>query len=430
MTTRRDVLKASLLLPSLAAVEQPRRLSSPPRIVVVGAGAFGGWTALELRRRGARVTLIEAWGPGNTRASSGGETRVIRATYGSRTVYTRLALRALRLWTEYDLRWRRGFFRKTGALWMIRDAHGAAMADQPGGSHTDDPAAFGRDSVAALRAVGLPIEELTAAEAGRRFPQIAFDDVSTVLWEPEAGYLFARRACEHVVERFVTEGGTYQRVEVRPLDDIDGALREVVTSDGDRIAADVFVFACGPWLPAVFPTLLAGKITPTRQEVYYFGTPAGDARFIDPRMPVWIDYGDRLMYGIPGNANRGFKVADDTPGPAIDPTTMARDATASGIAGARSFLETRFPLLRDAPLLGSEVCQYEASPDSHYIIDRHPAAPNVWIAGGGSGHGFKMGPAIGEMLASLALGTARPDPQFGLGRLAARPAGGWEAKWS
>lgn len=430
MTTRRDVLKASLLLPSLATVEPPRRMSSPPRVVVVGAGAFGGWTALELRRRGARVTLVEAWGPGNARASSGGETRVIRATYGSRTIYTRLALRALRLWTEYDTRWRRGFFRKTGALWMIRDTHGASGTDQPGGSHTDDPAAFGRASVAALRAVGLPIEELTPAEAARRFPQIAFDGVRTALWEPEAGYLFARRACEHVVERFIAEGGTYKRAEIRTPGAIDGPLGDVATSNGDRIAGDVFVFACGPWLPAIFPALLAGKITPTRQEVYYFGTPAGDARFVDPRMPVWIDYGDRLMYGIPGNANRGFKVADDTPGPSIDPTTMARDATPSGIAGARTFLETRFPLLRGAPLLGSEVCQYEASPDSHYIIDRHPAAPNVWIAGGGSGHGFKMGPAIGEMLASLALGTSTPDPQFALARLGARPAAGWEGKWS
>jgi sarcosine oxidase len=430
MPTRRDVLKASLLLPSLATVEQPRRLASPPRVVVVGAGAFGGWTALELRRRGARVTLVDAWGPGNARASSGGETRVIRATYGSRTVYTRLALRALRLWTEYDRRWQRGFFRRTGALWMFHETRGAALTDIPAGSRTDDPAAFGRASVAALRAVGLPIEELTPAEAARRFPQIAFDGVSSALWEPEAGYLFARRACEHVVERFIADGGNYKRADVRTPAAIDGPPGDVVTSSGERIAGDVFIFACGPWLPAMFPTLLAGKITPTRQEVYYFGTPAGDARFIDPRMPVWIDYGDRLMYGIPGNANRGFKVADDTPGPPIDPTAMARDATPSGIAGARTFLDTRFPLLRGAPLLGSEVCQYEASPDSHYIIDRHPSAPNVWIAGGGSGHGFKMGPAIGEMLASLALGTATPDPQFGLARLAARPQAGWESKWS
>jgi len=145
---------------------------------------------------------------------------------------------------------------------------------------------------------------------------------------------------------------------------------------------------------------------------------------------VWVDYGDRLMYGIPGNANRGFKLADDTPGPIFDPTNGSRDATPGGIEAARAFLKRRFPALADAPLLGSEVCQYEASPDSHFIVDRHPAAANVWIAGGGSGHGFKMGPAIGEHIASLVLGTAQPEPQFALSRLAAAPAGGWEEKWS
>jgi glycine/D-amino acid oxidase-like deaminating enzyme len=168
----------------------------------------------------------------------------------------------------------------------------------------------------------------------------------------------------------------------------------------------------------------------TRQEVYYFGTPHGDDRFNDPAMPVWVDYRERLMYGIPGNANRGFKVADDTSGPPIDPTTASRDATAAGVAAARAFLKQRFPALADAPLLGSEVCQYEASPDSHFIVDRHPAAANVWIAGGGSGHGFKMGPALGEMLAACVLGRAQPDAQFGLARLAAPPPGGWEEKWS
>jgi glycine/D-amino acid oxidase-like deaminating enzyme len=147
-------------------------------------------------------------------------------------------------------------------------------------------------------------------------------------------------------------------------------------------------------------------------------------------MPVWLDAGERVFYGIPGNDERGFKVADDTPGPIFDPTDGSRDATASGIAAARAFLRKRFPSLADAPLLGSEVCQYEATADSRFLIDRHPASPNVWLAGGGSGHGFKMGPAVGEMVASCVIGTAAPDPAFGLARLDAPPAAGWERKWS
>jgi len=386
-----------------------------PHIVVVGAGAFGGWTALELRRGGARVTLLDAWGPGNARASSGGETRVIRATYGSRTVYTKMAIRALDLWRAHDARWQRGLFRPTGALWMFG---------------SDD--SFGRASAVALRALQLPIEELPVRDAARRFPQIAFDGtIKTVLWEPMAGYLFARRACEHVVECFVAEGGAYRQSAVPAPIRVDGTpLRRIAIDPGDAIEADAFVFACGPWLGRLFPDVVGARVTATRQEVYYFGTPAGDVRFHDPAMPVWVDYRERFIYGIPGNAHRGFKVADDTPGAPFDPTDGTRDATAAGVAAARAFLKQRFPALADAPLLGSEVCQYEASPDSHFIIDRHPGAANVWIAGGGSGHGFKMGPALGETLASYVLGETTPDPQFGLARLAARPAGGWQEKWS
>jgi sarcosine oxidase len=373
-------------------------------VVVIGAGAFGGWTALELRRRGARVTLIDAWGPGNARASSGGETRVIRATYGSRAVYTRMAVRALELWREHESRFGCDLYRATGALWMFGDDE-----------------AFGRASVETLRALNLPIEELAPREAAARFPQIAFDNsIRSVFYEPWAGYLFARRACEHVVERFIEEGGEYRQAAVRAPVDLTRM----------EIEADAYVFACGPWLGRLFPDVIGPRVTATRQEVYYFGTPAGDARFHDPQMPVWVDYRQRFWYGIPGNANRGFKVADDTPGPEIDPTTMTRDATAAGVAAARAFLKQRFPALAEAPLLGSEVCQYEASPDSHFIVDRHPAARHVWIAGGGSGHGFKMGPALGEMLASWVLETASPDPQFALARLAAAPKGGWEEKWT
>ncbi len=386
-----------------------------PRVVVVGAGAFGGWTALELRRRGACVTLVDAWGPGNGRSSSGGETRVIRATYGARTVYTRMAARAMQLWTAHDATWQHGLFRKTGALWMF-----------------GKNAAFGRASAATLHAATLPIDDLTPEAAAKRFPQIAFDDsITSVLFEPEAGYLFARRACEHVLERFLAEGGSYRQSSVKiPVEPTGSPVRRIGLHDGGTLEADVFVFACGPWLGRLFPDAVGTRVTATRQEVYYFGTPPGDTRFLDPAMPVWVDYRDRLIYGIPGDAHRGFKVADDTPGPVFDPTDGARDASPAGIAAARAFLEVRFPALADAPLLRSEVCQYEASPDSHFILDRHPIAANVWIAGGGSGHGFKMGPVVGETLASYVLGTATPDPNFGLARLAAAPALGWEGKWS
>jgi sarcosine oxidase len=394
-------------------VTKKRSHSPGPRVAVVGAGAFGGWTALELVRRGARVTLVDAWGPGNARSSSGGETRVIRAAYGTRTIYTKMATRALQLWRDHDRRFQRGFFRLTGALWMFG---------------RDDT--FGRSSAATLRAEKIRMERLTLAEARRRYPQVMFDDVTSVFFEPQAGYLLAHRASEHVVERLVAEGGTYlERALVPPVNLTGARLERINASSGPALSADAFVFACGPWLGTLFPDVIGKTVRSTRQEVFYFGTPAGDRRFMDEALPVWADFSDRKMYGIPGSLNRGFKLADDTPGPAFDPTNGRRDVTAAGLKSVRAFLARRFPALAKAPLVGSEVCQYEATPDSDYIFDRHPGAPNVWLVGGGSGHGFKMGPAVGELVASLVLGESQPDPHFSLARFTRRPTRRSIEKW-
>ena len=375
-------------------------------MVVVGAGAFGGWTALMLRRAGAAVTLVDAWGPGNARASSAGETRVIRGTYGDRAIYTHMAARAMTLWREHDASAGRQFFHRTGALWIFAG-----------------PATFGEASVEPMRAAGLPVEWLDPGEAASRWPQVCFDGVARVLWEPEAGYALARRACEHVVETLVAEGGRYVVGQVvapegaaSPVPGDARTLRSLRLASGATLTADRFVFACGPWLGSVFPDVIGGRVRPSRQESFYFGTPPGDDRWLPPRLPVWLDYGARMVYGIPGSAHRGFKFADDTPGATFDPTHGDRSPTPEMLAEARDFLRRRFPALATAPLLGSEVCQYELTPDSHFLIDRHPAADNVWLAGGGSGHGFKMGPALGEAVSRIVTGQAEPDPAFRLGR--------------
>lgn len=386
-----------------AATTSPSAGSSAagsPRVVVVGAGAFGGWTAFTLRRRGAHVTLLDAWGPGNTRASSGGETRVIRASYGDRTVYTRLTARALELWQEHERASRRRFYRETGVLFLLASA--------------DD--AYGRASLQALRAAGLPAEWLTAEVARARFPQIGFDGVAAALYEPRAGYLLARRACEHVVECLTEEGGDYRIGAVASVDVSGGPLRRIALADGTALDADAFVFALGPWLGRVFPDVVGDLVIATRQESFYFGTPAGGTELLEGSLPAWIDLGQRVVYGLPGNAHRGFKVADDTNGPPFDPTDGDRSTKAEGVRSLRELLRVRVPALADAPLVGSEVCQYEMSPDSHLLVDRHPGAANVWLVGGGSGHGFKMGPAIGEHVARCVLGESAPEPLFSLRR--------------
>jgi sarcosine oxidase len=399
MVSRRHFLRSSVMLPGSAALAAQRRTGPPLRVAVVGAGAFGGWTALHLRRAGAEVTLLDAWGPGNSRASSGGETRVIRTIYGPTRQYVEMAARALTLWREWDRVAGEPFYRRTGVLWM---------------TGADD--SYVRQSLPFLRALRLEYEEIEPAAAARRWPHISFDGIAKVHLEHEGGYLAARHACDAVARELVRIGGTYRQVAVVSITP-NGGRPDVRLSDGSSLRADRFVFACGPWLGRIFPDVIGSRVRPTRQEVFYFGTPAGDDRFIDPRMPVWVDIGERFIYGIPGNVHRGFKVADDTRGPDFDPTDGDRNPSPDLERAMRAFLTRRFPALSGAPLLGAEVCQYENSPDGHFIIDRHPAMPDVWIAGGGSGHGFKMGPALGELLARQVREDASPDPFFALARL-------------
>jgi monomeric sarcosine oxidase len=370
-------------------------------VAVIGAGAFGGWTALHLLRRGARVTLLDAWGPGNSRSSSGGETRIIRGTYGPSQPYTKMTARALRLWTEHKIRWRRQLLHRTGVLWMA--------------TTSDDQ--FERSSLPMLREAGIAYEELSGREVGNRWPQINVEDVRWAIHEPEGGFLMARIACQAVLEGFVAEGGEYKQVAVLPLD-LETGLRDGLTlSDGSRLSADQYVFACGPWLGKLFPETIGNHIRPTKQDVFFFGTPAGDDRFSETKLPVWADHRERFIYGIPASDGRGFKFADDTRGPEFDPTSGERTADQEGLKRARDYVAFRFPAMKDAPLIESRVCQYENSPDHHLIIDRHPAANNLWLVGGGSGHGFKHGPAVGEMLAEWVMGHKPPDPTFQLARL-------------
>src|SRR5256886_3869556 len=370
-----------------------------PHVVVVGAGAFGGWTALYLRRRGARVTLLDAWGPGNARASSGGETRVIRATYGPRAIYSRMAARALVLWKEHEARWRRQFYHRIGVLWLVE---------------SDDQ--YEKAALPILRDAKVDFEELAGPEAARRYPQINCERVRWAIFERDGGYLTARRACAAVLDGFRAAGGDYREVAIRPPQLGRGELTTVTMSDGTTLGADRFVFACGPWLGALFPDVVGDRVRPTQQEVYFFGTPAGDRRFTEDALPVWADHGTRFMYGIPGNEGRGFKVADDTRGPDFDPSAGERIPTPAGLAAAREYLAFRFPELKSAPLVEARVCQYENTADEHFIVDRHPAAANAWLVGGGSGHGFKHGPALGELVARLVLKDATPDAQFRLSR--------------
>ena len=350
-------------------------------VIVIGAGVFGAWAAYHLQRAGRQVLLIDAHGPGNSRSSSGDESRIIRMGYGADEIYTRSALRSYQSWRELWERTAEPLFCRTGVLWL---------------AHEDDP--YPLRTFETLQQAGIECERLSRRELAFRYPQFVVDGISWALLEPQSGVLFARRAVQAVVREAVRAGVEYVLDAVQPF---VGAKRpdEVLTVTGRRIAAQDFVFACGPWLPKLFPELLSQRIRPTRQEVFYFGAPAGDDRFMPPTMPTWIDFKDEA-YGMPDLDGRGIKCAIDRHGEPFDPDTDNRLASSEGLAAAREYLTRRLPAMKDAPVIESRVCQYENTSNGDFLIDHHPQYENVWLAGGGSGHGFKHGPAIGEYIAA------------------------------
>ena len=364
-------------------------------VVVIGAGVFGAWTALQLRRSGRSVTLIDAFGAGNTRSSSGGASRVLRIGYGPEAIYSRWAQRSFDAWLELFRNGRLELFTRTGVLWMAR---------------SDDPTTD--ETIETLRRLRVRFETLDRAELEQRYPQFNFGPVTRGVLEPEAGVIMARRAVQAVVRQAIRQSVDYRVTAVTPPADA-GHLDSVLTTDGDRIKADTFVFACGPWLPKLFPTALGGRIHPTRQEVFFFGSEPGDRRFAPPAMPAWVDFAGGV-YGLPDLEGRGFKVGLDHHGPPFDPDLGERLVSDGALQVARMILARRIPALEAAPLLEAHVCQYSNSSNGDFIIDRHPELDNVWLVGGGSGHGFKHGPSVGEYVTAQLSGRATPEARFTL----------------
>jgi sarcosine oxidase len=369
-----------------------------PDVAVIGAGAFGSWTAWRLRSAGRSVLLVDAWGPAHSRSSSGGESRIIRMGYGPDEIYTRMAVRSLAKWQELFERTGEALFHRTGVLWIGRAGD-----------------AYSESTRETLQKAAVPVEILSAADLARRYPQMLLKQAGTFgILEPESGALMARRAVAALVEELIRRGAEYMSAAVQPPAG-RGVLASVETGSGERISAGTFVFACGPWLPKLFPDLAGGRIYPTRQEVLFFAPPAGDRRFSPPQLPIWIDFTDpRGPYGFPDLEGRGFKLAFDRHGALFDPDWGDRTLTAGSVAEARAFLAERFPALGDAPLAEFRVCQYENTSNGDFLIDRHPELENVWLVGGGSGHGFKHGPAVAEHACARILDGAAGEPRFSL----------------
>jgi monomeric sarcosine oxidase len=365
-------------------------------VVVVGAGVFGAWTAKFLADAGHRVTLVDAYGPANGRASSADFSRVIRAGYGRDAVYSRWATESLQDW-----------------LWLCEES-GQALLARTGALFLGEPAnTYVADTHATLTTLGIPVERLELDALLKRFPQISTDGLGAAVFEPGAGVVRARAAVHALVGVMARDSRVaYAQASIMPTEEGAPACR-VMTRDGQPLDADAYVFACGPWLPKVLPVAVGARIRPTRQEVLYFGPPQGDARYSAAQMPVWIDFASGV-YGIPDLDALGFKVGIDRHGPVIDPDMLDRVVDPVIVEDTRAWLAQRFPGMKGSPLVDARVCQYENTSSGDFIIDRHPHWPNCWIVGGGSGHGFKHGPAVGRHVAALVGGLVGVEERFAL----------------
>ncbi|MCB0687422.1 MAG: FAD-dependent oxidoreductase [Saprospiraceae bacterium] len=369
------------------------------KITVVGAGIWGLSTAYFLRKMGVQVHLIDMWGAGNVRSGSGGVSRIIRLVYGADELYIDLTSRAFALWMEIFGKEVNDYYQETGLLWFF--------------SQEDD--SYALHSKKRIEELGYELEELTFSDAIAAYPQVSFEGIRKVYFEDKAGILYASKCCELILQKFQAIGGHY----TQGFASVERENNFSLLVNGKKTESDQYIFACGPWTRSLFADVLKENTYVSKQDIYHFAIPPTKMRQFDPsHMPVWLDYNAEspLYYGMPMHLAKGFKIAYDDRSELFSPDQDDRLPTLDRLQLARDFVGKRFPILAGAPISYTEVCQYDNSLDGHFIIDTHPQFEEVILMTGSSGHGFKMGPAIGELMAKHILkGNALPQ-KFKLNR--------------
>jgi glycine/D-amino acid oxidase-like deaminating enzyme len=239
-------------------------------------------------------------------------------------------------------------------------------------------------------------------DGAKLLPGLSPAGLSHVLHEPEAGVLHAARGVRALAVRAAAGGARVEHVAAEPA---GAAVRA-----GDRtLEADAVVWACGAWLAGLFPDLVELRVT-FQQVALFEAGPEWSG-------PGWVDF-DGPWYGHAALPPHGFKVCHDADGPPADPGTRPLEAGEEAVQDAREYLAERFPPLAEAPLASAPACHYSLTADSNFLFAPHPEHPGAWLLGGGSGHGFKHGPAMAEHVAAVLAGRAEPEPRFALGERA------------
>lgn len=373
-----------------------------PSVIVVGGGVMGMASACALAGQGADVTVVERYTVGHDWASSHGLTRAIRHEYGPNALYTRMVARSLALWDDLARETGRRLYTETGVLTLGQEDDGQTLAGYE-----------------VMRGEGLPVERLSHVECARRFPQFQTESYSAITWNPRGGMLHASECLLALKDRLAARGGRLReqaqvtRVEPR------GAGARLWLADGETLDADRVVITAGPWVQDVLAGLAQAPVRATRQQVCYFS--GADAKAFGAGVfPVFL--AEMECYGFPLQGQGWLKVASHLTGPAVNPNEgyAADDAE---VAFVRDFLRRVIPAAAALDLALVDRCMYDMTPDEDFILDHIPGAEGIIFGSGFSGHGFKFGVLIGELLAALALDRQPEFPldRFRLSRFGATP---------
>ena len=352
------------------------------RIAVVGAGVFGLAAAIEAADRGHQVSVFEQGEIPHPAASSTDVAKGMRRMWyaSDNETYVELAERAAVQWLAWEERSGDRFYHQVGSLRAVAGFNpGSAM----------------RASADFLLDRDAEIAVLSAQEAGKRFPQLRFAAGETCVFDPWAGYIESARAIA-VMAGIARDSGCrmYPSTPVAGVE--EQATGVEVAYRGGRDRFDRVVVAAGPWVGRLLPAVGA-KVRVTRQQMLLIEPPDREA-FAGDRLPVWmIDEGGEGWYGFPLLRGGYAKIARDRLGEAVDPDTD-RAGTAEFARDALDFMRRRLPELANGVVVEGRSCLYTNTPDDHFLVDRVPGLERIIVAGGGSGHGFKFGGAIGPVI--------------------------------
>ena len=388
------------------------------KVIVVGAGINGVMAAIELKKRGHDVVLVDPGPLPHPLAASTDISKAVRRAYGADEDYTALADRSIKLWRKWNEEYSVELYHEVGVMFVRR--------------REMKPGDFEYESFKILERRGHKIERMNSARFWKRFPAWNPELYRDGFLELEAGYAESGRVVATLIGRTKSLGIELREgVRFLRLDEGDDRVSGIVLDDGQRIAADSVVVAVGAWTPYLLP--FTKKFFRANGQPVFHLKPRQPELFASQRFPVFgADITTTGYYGFPVNRDGVVKIANHGPGREMSPESPKRAVTAEDQGNLREFLSSTFPLLADAPIVYSRVCMYCDTHDGHFWIAPDPDRQGLVIAAGDCGHGFKFAPVLGEIIADAVEGKDspllakfrwRPDVRAGSGTDVARSRG-------